>query len=212
MQPYRIYFRHRKDGIVGRDDFEAEDDRSGMAIAAVLCDACGDVCDSDEPWQGVRRANVRCDDAGARAGRRFDMRAGGGGQGRGVAAGERPGHRQKPAAAPAPAAPAPDLSYRELRADPTASASVKQALARQARQRPRQAGRRLSVSRGTRKDSPALAAGLFCLPVGTDHVGPDADMKPPRSLSFADQPLMFDKRHRLDQPICGHWLGALEVN
>lgn len=75
MQPYRIYFRHRKDGIVGRDDFEAEDDRSGMAIAAVLCDACGDVCDSHEPWQGVRRVNVRCDDAGARAGRRrFDMK------------------------------------------------------------------------------------------------------------------------------------------
>jgi hypothetical protein len=52
--PFRIYFRHRVNGIVGRDEFEAEDDGAALAFAEVLCDACSDVCDSFELWQGVR--------------------------------------------------------------------------------------------------------------------------------------------------------------
>jgi hypothetical protein len=57
---YRIYFRHQKIGIVGRDEFEAEDDRAAIAFAEVLCDACSDVCDHFELWQGVRRVGA-CD-------------------------------------------------------------------------------------------------------------------------------------------------------
>jgi hypothetical protein len=56
---YRIYFRHRREGIVGRDDFEAEDDRAALGFGETLCDACSDVCDSFELWQGVRHLGTR---------------------------------------------------------------------------------------------------------------------------------------------------------
>ncbi len=55
---YRVYFRHRQFGIVGRDDFSAEDDRAATALAEVLCDACSDICDHFELWQGVRRVGT----------------------------------------------------------------------------------------------------------------------------------------------------------
>ena len=52
--PYRIYFRQRNVGIVGCDDFEAENDRTALSIGESMCDACADVCDHFELWQGTR--------------------------------------------------------------------------------------------------------------------------------------------------------------
>jgi hypothetical protein len=54
LQTYRIYFRHQRGGVVGREDFDAEDDRVALGFAVALCEACSDVCDSFELWQGVR--------------------------------------------------------------------------------------------------------------------------------------------------------------
>jgi hypothetical protein len=56
MPSYRIYFR-KGDGIAGRDDFEAENDRDAMFIATLLCDACSDVCDTFELWDGARQVD-----------------------------------------------------------------------------------------------------------------------------------------------------------
>src|SRR6185437_886339 len=55
---YRIYFRGRKDDILGRQDLEAEDDRAALQLAGVLCDACSDVVGGVEVWQGTRRVDL----------------------------------------------------------------------------------------------------------------------------------------------------------
>jgi hypothetical protein len=52
---YRVYFRSHAGTILGRDDFEAEDDRSAQAIAESLGDACSDISRSFDLWQGARR-------------------------------------------------------------------------------------------------------------------------------------------------------------
>ena len=38
----------------GREDFQADDDVAAIRIARVLYDACSDVCEAFEPWQGRR--------------------------------------------------------------------------------------------------------------------------------------------------------------
>lgn len=55
---FRIYFRGPEGVILGRDDFEAEDDRAAMAIAAALGRTCSDVCSRVELWQGSRRVEA----------------------------------------------------------------------------------------------------------------------------------------------------------
>ena len=57
---YRVYFRSSAGGIQGRDDFEAEDDRAGTLIAEILCEACSDIADGFELWQGVRKVVTAC--------------------------------------------------------------------------------------------------------------------------------------------------------
>lgn len=52
---YRVYFRSHAGTILGRDEFEAEDDRSAQVIAASLGDACSDISPSFDLWQGARR-------------------------------------------------------------------------------------------------------------------------------------------------------------
>jgi hypothetical protein len=54
MAVYRIYFRSRAGSIQGRDEFHAEHDRQALLIAELLCEACGDICDNFELWQGAR--------------------------------------------------------------------------------------------------------------------------------------------------------------
>ena len=58
MGLYRVYFRNQSKFVVGRDDFDAEDDACAMAIARTLCDACSDVCTAFELWQGVRQVEM----------------------------------------------------------------------------------------------------------------------------------------------------------
>ena len=73
MPSYRIYFRTRdvattdgpndffrtcKGRIGGRDDFEACDDRNALLIAQLLSDACADVCETYELWEGDRKIDA----------------------------------------------------------------------------------------------------------------------------------------------------------
>src|SRR5262249_21927719 len=50
---YRTYFL-LDDRIHGREDFQADDDVAAIRIARVLYDACSDVCEAFELWQGRR--------------------------------------------------------------------------------------------------------------------------------------------------------------
>jgi hypothetical protein len=54
MSTYRMYFRAAGE-IHGRDDFEADDDVAAIRIARALHDACSDMCQSFELWQGTRK-------------------------------------------------------------------------------------------------------------------------------------------------------------
>jgi hypothetical protein len=58
MATYRVFFRNEARVIVGRDDFDADDDASAMAIAYMLADACGDRCAAFELWQKTRRVDT----------------------------------------------------------------------------------------------------------------------------------------------------------
>jgi hypothetical protein len=58
MPSYRIYFRGGG-VIVGRDDFEADADEVALLIACNLRDACSDMCDRFELWQGARHVDWR---------------------------------------------------------------------------------------------------------------------------------------------------------
>jgi hypothetical protein len=49
-----MYFQN-KGKIDGREDFEADDDVAAIRIARVLYDACSDVCDHFELWQGTHQ-------------------------------------------------------------------------------------------------------------------------------------------------------------
>lgn len=53
MAAYRIYFRGATT-IIGREDFEADDDRGAMAVGWLLWDACSDLASGFELWQGDR--------------------------------------------------------------------------------------------------------------------------------------------------------------
>jgi DNA-binding response OmpR family regulator len=55
---YRVYFRDQEGLTAGRHDFGAPNDDSAMMIATLLCDACSDVCDTFELWDGTRRINA----------------------------------------------------------------------------------------------------------------------------------------------------------
>jgi hypothetical protein len=54
---YRVYFRNRTGVIVGRDDFDAEDDAQAMIIARKLRDPCSDICSGFQLWQQMRRVD-----------------------------------------------------------------------------------------------------------------------------------------------------------
>jgi hypothetical protein len=52
---YRMYFwfrNHHSSHMQGREDFKADDDVAAIRIACILQDACSDVCDDFELWQG----------------------------------------------------------------------------------------------------------------------------------------------------------------
>ena len=57
MKWYRVYLYSASGSLQGRDEYEAEDDRAAMTVAEHLCDACSDVCQSFELWDGVRRVD-----------------------------------------------------------------------------------------------------------------------------------------------------------
>ena len=51
---YRVYFRNRHGFIIGRDDFDAQDDDHAMAIARSLRNACSDICAGFELWRSEK--------------------------------------------------------------------------------------------------------------------------------------------------------------
>ena len=55
MASYRVYFLNEGGRIEAGQDFEAASDAVALVVADMLCDACADVCDRFELWQGVRR-------------------------------------------------------------------------------------------------------------------------------------------------------------
>ena len=55
MPRYRILFLNENGRVVGSYDFEAQSGPEATAIAAVLADACSDVCTGFQVWQGNRR-------------------------------------------------------------------------------------------------------------------------------------------------------------
>jgi hypothetical protein len=55
LAPYRVYFLNEGGRIEAGEDFEAESDAVALVVADALCEACADVCDRFELWQGVRR-------------------------------------------------------------------------------------------------------------------------------------------------------------
>lgn len=52
MPVFRLYFRDTG-VIVGRDDFEANDEESARSIADALYDSCSDQCSGYELWAGM---------------------------------------------------------------------------------------------------------------------------------------------------------------
>lgn len=58
MGSYRCFFRGRSGAIEGRDDFEANDDKEAAVLAELLGDACSDICDTFELWQGERLLDI----------------------------------------------------------------------------------------------------------------------------------------------------------
>lgn len=54
---YRLYF-WAAGRIVGRQDFDAENDRAASAISVQLFDACSDKCEAYDLWSSQRRVPV----------------------------------------------------------------------------------------------------------------------------------------------------------
>ena len=67
MTTYRLYFRDAGKQIVGRDDFDAENDARALVIARMLRDACSDSCTGFELWQNTRHVDLPYNCAGANA-------------------------------------------------------------------------------------------------------------------------------------------------
>ncbi len=57
MALYRIFLRGQA-AILGREDFKAETDQAAIILAEVICDACSDICDFFELWQGGRHVTA----------------------------------------------------------------------------------------------------------------------------------------------------------
>lgn len=57
MNWYCIYLYSVSGSMLGRHEFEAQNDRSAMAVAEHLWDACSDVSESFELWDGPRRVD-----------------------------------------------------------------------------------------------------------------------------------------------------------
>ena len=54
---YCLYLYSASGSMLGRNEFEEENDRWAMAVAEHLWDACSDVSDSFELWDGHRRVD-----------------------------------------------------------------------------------------------------------------------------------------------------------
>ena len=55
MPSFRLYLRGRMQRIVGRSDFEANDDSSALKISRRIADSCSDSCAGYDLWQDTRK-------------------------------------------------------------------------------------------------------------------------------------------------------------
>lgn len=55
MALYRLYFLNAGGRIEVGQDFDAASDELALVVADALCEACSDVCDRFELWEGFRR-------------------------------------------------------------------------------------------------------------------------------------------------------------
>ena len=60
MTAYRLYLRDAEKRIVGRDDFDSDNDARALLVARMLRDACSDKCAGFELWQNTRRVDLPC--------------------------------------------------------------------------------------------------------------------------------------------------------
>ena len=60
MTTYRVYLRDAEKQIVGRDDFDSDNDARALLVARMLRDACSDKCAGFELWQNTRRVDLPC--------------------------------------------------------------------------------------------------------------------------------------------------------
>jgi hypothetical protein len=60
MTTYCLYLRDGEKQIVGRDDFDTDNDARALLIARMLRDACSDKCAGFELWQNTRRVDLPC--------------------------------------------------------------------------------------------------------------------------------------------------------
>lgn len=58
MRWYRVYLYSGSTVMQGRNEFQAEHDVAAMTVAEHLRDACSDLCDTFELWDGARRVDV----------------------------------------------------------------------------------------------------------------------------------------------------------
>jgi hypothetical protein len=52
---YHLYFINGGGRIEVGEEFDAESDTMALVVADALCEACADVCDRFDLWQGTRR-------------------------------------------------------------------------------------------------------------------------------------------------------------
>ncbi|HUJ45532.1 MAG TPA: hypothetical protein VLV55_00260 [Rhizomicrobium sp.] len=55
MPSFRLYLRDRGTRIVGRSDFEADDETSALKISRRIAEACSDSCADYDLWRDTRK-------------------------------------------------------------------------------------------------------------------------------------------------------------
>lgn len=58
MKWYRVYLYGATGSFAGRHEFEAGDDLTAMTVAEHLCDACSDICETFQLWDGARSVDI----------------------------------------------------------------------------------------------------------------------------------------------------------
>jgi len=58
LPTYRYYLLNDRGAIMGRDDFDAQDDKTAVAVAELVSGTCSDQASSFELWRGTERVRA----------------------------------------------------------------------------------------------------------------------------------------------------------